>query len=161
MYPQDNIFNIYNAIGKRLPFVVKRCVIGSKGSHDWDYRYSTKGRTYLVERVEQRGRYGDAYGKCFVNGEPDDSYRETCYPEYAKDESIPLSGCGEWVLIDVPGVDLNELFPIHKAQDIMPFGKYKGKTFQEVFETDPNYIKWLSRIYDKYFQMDMNSFENK
>lgn len=161
MYPQDNIMNIYYSIGKRTPFVVKRCVSGSKGSYDWEYRYSNKGRTFLVEKVVPKGRYGEAYGKCFVDGQPDDSYRQGCYPEYAKSEEIPLAGCGEWVLIDVPNADLNELFPPHNAQDIMPFGKYKGKTFQEIFDTDPAYIKWLDRTDDKYFQIDWDSFEHK
>ena len=28
MYPHDNIFNIYYNIGKRTPFLVKRCELG-------------------------------------------------------------------------------------------------------------------------------------
>lgn len=28
MYPHDNIFNIYYNIGKRTPFLVKRCKLG-------------------------------------------------------------------------------------------------------------------------------------
>ena len=55
-----------------------------------------------------------------------------CYPNI-KDEEIPCAGCGEWVLIDVPGVSLDEIFPIHKADEVLMFGKYKGKSFGEVF----------------------------
>ena len=57
-----------------------------------------------------------------MDGKPDDSYRQECYPNI-KNEEIPCAGCGEWVLIDVPGVSLDDIFPIHKAKDILMFGK--------------------------------------
>ena len=46
---------------------------------------------FLVETVKPRGKYGKAYGKCFVNGKPDDTYRQECYPDI-KDEEIPVQG---------------------------------------------------------------------
>lgn len=118
MYPHDNIFNIYYNIGKRTPFLVKRCELGLARSSSEERRIDpNRDRTFLVETVKPRGKYGKAYGKCFVNGKPDDSYRQECYPDI-KDEEIPCAGCGEWVLIDVPGVSLDEIFPIHKAEDV-------------------------------------------
>ena len=112
MYPHDNIFNIYYNIGKRTPFLVKRCEQGLVRSSSEERRIDpNQDRTFLVETVKPRGKYGKAYGKCFVNGKPDDSYRQECYPNI-KDEEIPCAGCGEWVLIDVPGVSLNEIFPM-------------------------------------------------
>ena len=115
MYPHDNIFNIYYNIGKRTPFLVKRCELGLARSSSEERRIDpNRDRTFLVETVKPRGKYGKAYGKCFVNGKPDDTYRQECYPDI-KDEEIPCAGCGEWVLIDVPGVSLDEIFPIHKA----------------------------------------------
>lgn len=31
-----------------------------------------------------------------------------------------------------------------KPKDIITFGKYKGKTFDEISEIEPSYILWLS-----------------
>ena len=136
MYPHDNIFNIYYNIGKRTPFLVKRCELGLARSSSEERRIDpNRDRTFLVETVKPRGKYGKAYGKCFMNGKPDDTYRKECYPDI-KDEEIPCAGCGEWVLIDVPGVSLDEIFPIHKADEILMFGKYKGKSLGDIYKMD-------------------------
>lgn len=142
MYPQDNIFNIYYNIGRRLPFIVKRI---HGGASDSDYFHNKQGRTFLVEKVKPGGiggKYGHAYGKAFVNGEPNDEYRKQCYPDI-KDDEIPCAGCGEWVLIEVPGFTMDEIFPPQKTNDIVPFGKYKGKTYGEVANLDRKYLFWL------------------
>lgn len=118
---------------------------------------SISSRAFLVETVKPRGKYGKAYGKCFVNGKPDDSYRQECYPNI-KDEEIPCAGCGEWVLIDVPGVSLNEIFPIHKANDILMFGKYKGKSFGDIYQKDSQYLRWLETT-DRLFKIDFEELE--
>ena len=136
MYPHDNIFNIYYNIGKRTPFLVKRCEQGLVRSSSEERRIDpNQDRTFLVETVKPRGKYGKAYGKCFMNGKPDDTYRKECYPNI-KDEEIPCAGCGEWVLIDVPGVSLDEIFPIHKADEILMFGKYKAKSLGDIYKMD-------------------------
>lgn len=31
-----------------------------------------------------------------------------------------------------------------KPEDIITFGKYKGKTFEEISDIEPSYILWLS-----------------
>ena len=148
MYPNDNIFNIYYNIGKRTPFLVKRCELGLARASSEERRIDpNQDRTFLVETVKPRGKYGKAYGKCF-----DDTYRQECYPDI-KDEEIPCAGCGEWVLIDVPGVSLDEIFPIHKAKDILMFGKYKGKSFGEIYKLDYQYLHWLETT-DRFFKID-------
>jgi len=114
-------------------------------------------RTFLVETVKPRGKYGKAYGKCFVNGKPDDTYRQECYP-HIKDEEIPCAGCGDWVLIDVPGASLDEIFPIHKANDILEFGKYNGKTFGDVYKADSQYLHWLVST-DRLFKIDFEELK--
>ena len=145
MYPHDNKFNIYYNIGKRTPFLVKRCELGLARASSEERRIDpNRDRTFLVETVKPRGKYGKAYGKCFVDGKPDDSYRQECYPNI-KDEEIPCAGCGEWVLIDVPGVSLDDIFPIHKAKDILMFGKYKGKKFGDI-KDDTAYLEWYFSI---------------
>lgn len=166
MYPHDNIFSIYYNIGKRTPFLVKRCELGLARSSSEERRIDpNQDRTFLVETVKPRGKYGKAYGKCFVNGKPDDTYRQECYPNI-KDEEIPCAGCGEWVLIDVPGVSLDEIFPIHKADEILMFGKYKGKTYGDIYKIDYQYLHWLEkqigfsklilRSLNNYIQMSKN-----
>lgn len=158
MYPHDNIFNIYYNIGKRTPFLVKRCELGLARASSEERRIDpNRDRTFLVETVKPRGKYGKAYGKCFVDGKPDDSYRQECYPNI-KDEEIPCAGCGEWVLIDVPGVSLDDIFPIHKAKDILMFGKYKGKSFSEIYKIDYQYLNWLETT-DRFFKIDFEELK--
>lgn len=158
MYPRDNIFNIYYNIGKRLPFLVKRCRPGSLCCKDEATMYSLAGRSFLVERIQPRGQYGKAYGRCFVDGEPNDEYRKQCYPHILNDE-IPCAGCGEWVLLDVPGVDMNEIFPIRQPDFVLAFGKYKGKTLGEIYKMDAQYISWLMKQ-DHYFRVDLDALSN-
>lgn len=146
MYPKDNIFNIYYNIGKRTPFQVKR-----SRTADEDFRYNQKGRTFMVERVESHGRYGKAYGYCMIDGVRNDEYMKQCYPD--KGDEIPCSGCGEWTLVDVPGVDMNEIFPVHTKDELMQFGKYKGQTIADIYEKDPKYLFWLVDN-DPYYKID-------
>lgn len=116
-----------------------------------------RDRTFLVESVKFRGKYGKAYGKCFVDGKPDDSYRQECYPNI-KDEEIPCAGCGEWVLIDVPGVSLDDIFPIHKADEVLMFGKYKGKSLSDIYKEDYQYLYWLETT-DRFFKIDFDELK--
>ena len=154
MYPRDNIFQIYYNIGKRLPFQVKRSPSGLKGSRDEEYRYSQEGRTFMVEKIKIRNKiYGTAYGYCMIDGVRDDDNE---YMKGYKEGEIPCAGCGEWVLIDIPGVDLNEVFPLHGPDYKLPFGKYKGKTLREVYAVDPQYVHWLDGT-DRYFRIDFPS----
>lgn len=92
------------------------------------------------------------------NGKPDDTYRQECYPNI-KDEEIPCAGCGEWVLIDVPGVSLDEIFPIHRANETLMFGKYKGKTIAEIYKIDCQYLHWLETI-DRFFKVDFEELKH-
>jgi hypothetical protein len=32
---------------------------------------------------------------------------------------------------------------VNKPEDIISFGKYKGKTFDEIADIDPDYILWI------------------
>lgn len=155
MYPQDNIFNIYYNIGRRLPFQVKRCDRGYY-SQNWETRTSKEGRTFMVEKIEPKGKYGKAYGYALVDNVPNDEYLKCYYPEYKVGEivEIPCCGCGGWVLVDVPGVHMSEIFPMHQPDEIVPFGKYKGKTIQEIYKIDPAYIFWLIES-DPYYTVNI------
>ena len=149
MYPQDNIFNIYYNIGRRVPFQVKRT-----RTMNVDFRYNKEGRTFMVERVEPRGQYGKAYGYCLVDNVRNDEYMKESYPD--NNGEIPCAGCGGWTLIDVPGASMNEIFPVHKADETISFGKHKGKTFAEIYNEDPQYIFWLMQS-DPFFKVDLSA----
>lgn len=149
MYPKDNIFNIYYNIGRRVPFQVKR-----SRTSDVEFRYNKKGRTFMVERVEPKGKYGKAFGYCMIDGVRNDEYIKEYYPE--NNGEIPCAGCGEWTLVDVPGVDMNEVFPIHKPDDVLAFGQHKGETIAEVYKKDAKYIFWLAES-DPYYKIDFHA----
>ena len=36
-------------------------------------------------------------------------------------------------------------------KDMFTFGKYKGKTYQEVFDTDKSYVAWVLEADTKYY----------
>ncbi len=165
MYPRDNIFNIYYEIGKRVPFQVKRSPWGLKGSNNVDYRYSKEGVTYMVERIVPKGKYGYAFGYLLINDVRDDEMHKK-YNNGKDNGSIPCAGCGEWCLIDIPGVPKEEVEKYQDAKDFchstyrqtgdphptlkiiqlddtMPFGKHKGKTLREIIESDKSYVDWV------------------
>ena len=66
--------------------------------------------------------------------------------------------CGEWVLIDVPGISLDEIFPIHKADEILMVGKYKGKSFGDIYKMDYQYLYWLETK-DRFFKIDFEELK--
>ena len=155
MYPHDNIFNIYYNIGRRTPFLVKRCERGLLRSQTEERRIDlNKDRTYLVEEVYPRGKFGKAFGRSYVDGILDESFGDG---DTQKNE-IPCAGCGEWVLIDVPGVSLDEVFPVNKAHDKLMYGKYEGKTFGEVYVIDTQYLYWLEST-DRFLKIDFEELE--
>ncbi len=147
MYPHDNIFNIYYNIGRRVPFQVKRT-----RTVNVDFRYNKEGRTFMVERVEPRGKYGKAYGYCLIDNVRNDEYMKEAYPDNKGE--IPCAGCGEWALVDVPGANMDEIFPVHKADETIPFGMHMGKTFAEIYKEDPKYIFWIMES-DPYYRIDL------
>ena len=157
MYPYDTILSIYKRIGLRVPFQVKRSHKG-KGVTDIKYRYSQEGYTFMVEKVaKEDGKY-EAYGYCLVDGVRDDLCVKKFYPQNKGE--IPNARANGWVLIDVPGVDMNELFPIHSVDEVIKSGKHKGKTFAEVYSIDPKYIDWLKNS-NPYFKIDLSNLSDK
>lgn len=156
MYPYDTIFSIYRRIGMRVPFQVKRSHKG-RGVTDINYRYSQEGYTFMVEKVvKDDGKY-EAYGYCMGDGIRDDLCVKKFYPQNKGE--IPNARANGWVLIDVPGVDMNELFPIHSANEVIKSGKHKGKTYAEAYRIDSKYIDWL-RNSNPYFKIDLTSLSD-
>lgn len=140
----------------RVPFQVKRSHKG-RGVTDINYRYSQEGYTFMVEKVvKDDGKY-EAYGYCMVDGIRDVLCVKKFYPQNKGE--IPNARANGWVLIDVPGVDMNELFPIHSANEVIKSGKHKGKTYAEAYRIDSKYIDWL-RNSNPYFKIDLTSLSD-
>ena len=158
MYPQDNIFNIYYNIGRIVPFQVKRADRGFQALPE--NLYKPTGRTFMGEKVEPKGKYGKAYGYCLVDNVRSDEYLKIYNPDYKIEDiaEIPCAGCGAWVLVDVPGHSLDEIFPIHKAEEILQFGKYKGKSLGDIYTTDYQYLYWLETT-DRFFKIDFEGLK--
>ena len=53
--------------------------------------------------------------------------------------------------------EISRVFPKATPNDVISFGKYKGKTFREIFATDPSYIDWFLRN-NQTLDIDVNAF---
>lgn len=55
--------------------------------------------------------------------------------------------------------EINRVFPKVTPDDVISFGKYQGKTFREIFSTDPSYIDWFLRN-NQTLDIDINAFDS-
>lgn len=137
MVPTDNIFNIYYDIGRAIPFEVQRF---PKDATDW---YKTQ--SVLVTEIYPRGQYGEALGFYLRNGERADSY--WCSKDETVPQLIPCCGCGGWSLVRVigePMVEAKDKKPVTvlEPDDVLSFGKYKGRKAIEVYLENDQYLQW-------------------
>ena len=137
MVPTDNIFNIYYDIGRAIPFEVQRF---PKDATDW-----YKSQSVLVTEIHPRGKYGDAFGFYLRNGEREDSY--WCKKDETEPQLIPCCGCGGWSLVRVIGEPIVETkgkkpVVVLEPEDVLSFGKYKGKKVIDVFLENNQYLQW-------------------
>lgn len=137
MVPSDNIFNIYYDIGRALPFEVQRF---PKDATDW-----YKNQSVLVTKIHPRGKYGDALGFYLQKGKRADSY--WCSKDETEPQLIPCCGCGGWSLVRVigePTVEAQEKNPttVLEPDDILTFGKYKGRKVIDVYLENYQYLQW-------------------
>lgn len=141
MSASENIFQIWDRIGRKLPFAVTR-------DHWSSDRYCI-----VVERIEcEQMPYGKAFGHSTDNGE------YSTYLEYdskwRKDGQISVAGVYQWSLVDnadltsyKKGVAAGEVGPkgVSHIGARMYFGKYRNSDVLSVFKTDPGYIDWALR----------------
>jgi len=141
MSASENIFQIWDRIGRKVPFAVTR-----------DHRSSDRF-CIVVERVEcDKMPYGKAYGHSIDNGE------YSTYLEYdskwRKNGEISVAGVYQWSLVEnagltkyQKGIPAGQAGPrgISHIGARLFFGKYKEKDVLEVFKTDPGYIDWALR----------------
>ncbi len=140
MIPTDNLFNIYYDIGRALPFEAQRL---QRGASDWYVNQSV-----LVTRIHPKGKYGHAFGFYLQKGERADSY--WCSKEETEPQPIPCCGCGGWSLVRVigePTTQPSERKPVMvlEPDDLLTFGKYKGKKVLEVFFENSQYLQWAEQ----------------
>lgn len=214
-FPHNNLIELYYNVGRALPFTAQRFPDGRVS--DW-YR-SQYVEVVKVEPHGQYGKYGKVYGFYYRNGERADSSDVEaccwCKKDDTEPQEIPNCGCGSWALLTIQGeptaepikvlglddiidfgkykgrklgdivisdwqyikwavlgsqrlfVDVEEVIAYHEANtpklapsDKMMFGKYKGRTLQEVFEEDQQYLRWLEENNNS-FRIDWNQFTTK
>jgi uncharacterized protein (DUF3820 family) len=99
-----------------------------------------------VEPHGQYGKYGKVYGFYYRNGERADSSDVEaccwCKKNDTEPQEIPNSGCGSWALLSIVGEPTVEPINVLGLDDVIDFGKYKGKKLREVIVSDWQYIKW-------------------
>ena len=141
-FPHNNITELYYNTGRALPFTAQRFPDGRVS--DW-YR-SQYVQVVKVVPHGNFGKYGKAYGYYYRNGERADSSNEPslcwCKKDDTEPQEIPNAGCGSWRLIEIQGEPTIEEPKLLGLTDIIPFGKYKGKTVKEIVENDWQYIEW-------------------
>lgn len=138
-----NIFQIWKEIGKKVPFGVRR--------DNWSNEYYT-----IVEKIEiRRWPYGSAFGYPTINGKYSNHYEYS--NEWVKAKLIPGAGSYQWTFAPVaklPEMNKDNIPSQNKKNkklnefsktSFFDFGKYKGKTLENIFKENPNYIFWCIR----------------
>ena len=93
------------------------------------------------------GKYGDAYGFYYRNGERADAWENDpegswCNVSDTESQCVPCGACGGWVLLDILGEPTAKPTKIYALDDKLEFGKYKGKTLREIVKEDWGWVEW-------------------
>ena len=141
-----NIFQVWDSIGRKTPFAVRR--------DNWSEEYYT-----IVESIEcENLPYGNAFGYPTINGQYSSHYEYD--KKWRNNKIIPCCGCYQWTLVE--NADITKYKDGLKAtqktiksaytiNSQFYFGKFQGKTVEEVFRDNPNYIDWAINNIDKFF----------
>lgn len=140
---RNSLISIYYNIGRALPFRAQRFPDGRVS--DW-YR-SQFVEVHSVKPSGKGGKYGDAYGFYYRNGERADAWENDpesswCKIDDTQPQGIPCGACGSWVLLDILGEQTDKPTKIYALDDTLEFGKHKGKTLREVIKEDWSWIEW-------------------
>jgi hypothetical protein len=133
----QNIFQIWEAIDKKIPFAVRR--------DHWQEKFYI-----VIENVEcDKMPYGKAYGYPTIDGEYSTFYDSDS--KWKKEKIIPSSGVYGWALAENPDLTRYQAGfratekTIKGAFTILSrfyMGKFKGRTVDSVFMESPSYIDW-------------------
>jgi uncharacterized protein (DUF3820 family) len=140
---RNSLISIYYNIGRALPFRAQRFPDGRVS--DW-YR-SQFVEVHSVKPSGKGGKYGDAYGFYYRNGERADAWENApegswCKIDDTQPQGIPCGACGSWVLLDILGEQTDKPTKIYALDDTLEFGKHKGKTLREVIKEDWSWVEW-------------------
>ena len=140
---RNSLISIYYNIGRALPFRAQRFPDGRVS--DW-YR-SQFVEVHSVKPSGKGGKYGDAYGFYYRNGERADAWENDpegswCKIDDTQPQGIPCGACGSWVLLDILGEQTDKPTKIYALDDTLEFGKHKGKTLREVIKGDWSWVEW-------------------
>ena len=99
---RNSLISIYYDIGRVFPFRAQRFPDGRIS----DYYKSQYVEVYEVKPSGKGGKYGNAYGFYYRNGErADDNEIDPeqgwCKKSNATPQCIPCAACGSWVLLDI------------------------------------------------------------
>lgn len=147
-----NIFNIWENIGRKVPFAVRRT------------HWANKGIYVIVDKVESDGNgYGKAYGTPTENGgfcsywQTDKKWKET--------KLIPNNGVYGWEYVEGVVLDIQDNLPntnieiksinkpkngVYDVETIIGFGKYKNLEVCDIIDINPNYLIWAIQNIDKF-----------
>ena len=140
---RNSLISIYYNIGRALPFRAQRFPDGRVS--DW-YR-SQFVEVHSVKPSGKGGKYGDAYGFYYRNGERADAWENApegswCKIDDTQPQGIPCGACGSWFLLDILGEQTDKPTQIYALDDTLEFGKHKGKTLREVIKGDWSWVEW-------------------
>ncbi|SCH67620.1 Uncharacterised protein [uncultured Clostridium sp.] len=147
-----NIFNIWESIGRKIPFAVRRT------------HWANKSIYVIVDRVEPDGKgYGKAYGIPTENG-GFCSYWQTD-KKWKESRLIPNNGVYGWEYVEGVTLEINANLtkakletkeikkPINSIYDVettIGFGKYRNFEVCDVIDINPNYLIWAIQNIDKF-----------
>lgn len=151
----NSLISIYYNIGRALPFTAQRFPDGRVS--EW-YR-NQYVEVHEVKPSGKGGKYGNAFGYYFRNGERanscDEEENSWCKKDDVNPQSIPSAACGSWVLLDIYGEPTCPTTKIYGLNDILEKGKHKGETVADVVHNDWGWIKWAcTESQHFYFDID-------
>lgn len=156
----NSLISIYYNIGRALPFTAQRFPDGRVSS----WYYAQHVEVHKVKPGGKDGKYGNAYGFYYRNGERANAYEDPligwCKIDDTEPQEIPCAACGSWVLLDILGESTTEPTKIYGLNDVLEKGKYKGKTLLEVIHIDWNWVKWANE-YSEHFFFDIDEVQRE
>lgn len=160
---RNSLISIWYNIGRATPFRAQRFPDGRVS--DW-YRNQFV-EVHSVKPGGKGGKYGDAYGFYYRNGERADAWENDkegswCKLEDTEPQGVPCGACGSWVLLDILGEPTTEPIKVYGLNDVFETGKYQGKTIKELVSTDWKWVEWAAFDSDHfYFDIDAIIEERK
>lgn len=152
----NSLISIWYNIGRALPFRAQRFPDGRVSN--W-YK-SQFVEVHSVKPSGKGGKYGNAYGFYYRNGERANAYDDpelcSCKVDDTEPQSIPNAACGSWVLLDILGEHTADAIKVYGLNDKLDFGKHKGETLLDVVHNDWGWIDWAVNNSD-HFYCDINA----